>query len=191
MLADDAGRQSPPLPRSADPSGGAPPRPAPRAGAQTRREILALVAADPGIHKSDLCRTLALSWGSISHHVAVLQRAGDLRVQALGRKSLLFPASVGDDEWTALSALRDDRASAVVELLRARPRLRLAELREVLELDAKKLRRILLRLERAKVVRKLGSARPQFCLDGWTTDRPAQAAPADRAAQAATDRSAA
>ena len=47
-----------------------------RNGPATRQEILNAVRHHPGLTKSQLCRVLALSWGTISHHVKRLEEEG-------------------------------------------------------------------------------------------------------------------
>jgi DNA-binding MarR family transcriptional regulator len=145
-------------------------------GAPARARLLALVQTDPGIHKSDLCRMAGLSWGSVSHHLQVLLREGLVRVHTVGKRTLVFPPDVDECHWSALCALRDARAVAVVEALRKQPRARLGQLQEALRLDAKTVRRLLQRLEQAAIVQKHGYARPQFSLRAEAGEMPALAA---------------
>ena len=135
-------------------------------GAPVRARILALVQADPGIHKSDLCRMAGLSWGSVSHHLNAMVRQGMVRLHTVGKKTLVFPPEIDEGEWSALCAMRDARAVAVVDALRSHRRARLGELQASVGIDAKTLRRLLQRLESAAIVQKHGYARPQFSLRG-------------------------
>lgn len=50
-----------------------------RDGALRRQVIEGTVRANPGIHKSDLCRRTGLAWGTIDYHVRRLEQAGRLR----------------------------------------------------------------------------------------------------------------
>lgn len=63
-----------------------------RDGPATRREILNTLRHVPGLTKSQLCRRLKLSWGTISHHVAVLEQARAIvRRGVRGRRRLFLP----------------------------------------------------------------------------------------------------
>lgn len=57
-----------------------------------RRRIAEAVAASPGVHLQELRRRLGLAWGAFEFHYRVLEGAGHLRGQRLGRYTLVFPA---------------------------------------------------------------------------------------------------
>lgn len=133
-------------------------------GAGTRDRLMSLIRADPGVHKSDLCRMTGLSWGSISHHLQVLGRHRRIQLHMAGKRTMVFPAEVRQELWSALSALRDPRAAATVDHLKAVGRASLKEMAAHLGTDAKTTRRILQRLEEVAIVHKQGYTRPRFLL---------------------------
>jgi predicted transcriptional regulator len=62
----------------------------------TRERILEEVRVHPGIHKSLLHRSVGGAWGTVLHHVRVLEREGEIRTVHDGWRTHLYLASEGD-----------------------------------------------------------------------------------------------
>jgi hypothetical protein len=58
-----------------------------------RSRLYAEVAREPGIHLREAARRAGLSWSPLRFHVAMLRRAGILRLERHGGHTLLYPAS--------------------------------------------------------------------------------------------------
>lgn len=136
-----------------------------QAAAVKRQEIIDLVRANPGIHKSLICRQLELSWGTATHHVQQLEKQGILRSYTSGRELRLFYFDVPPQQLTWIAQLQNDVKAAIVELLQESPSLGAAELSEALGISAKVIRRHLTSLvDTGLVVSKAGGTK-SFRLD--------------------------
>jgi predicted ArsR family transcriptional regulator len=133
-----------------------------RHGPESRRRILAMVAEQPGIHKSDVGRRLGLAWGTVGYHVGVLQRQGHLRTYTHGRQVHLFLPAVPPQHMQWLSALRHD--VGILSILAERSEARMPELGARLGLSRRTIRRRIESLAMAGLVRREGPARSRVRL---------------------------
>lgn len=88
-----------------------------------RDALLALVAADPGIHYMELVRRSGLGNGTVQHHLRALLESGEVvRVRTAGH-ACFFPDATGDPAVVAVrTAVRSPVARQVIDLLQAGPR---------------------------------------------------------------------
>ena len=86
---------------------------------ETRADIADAVRARPGIHFSELVRTLDLANGQVQYHVERLREEGTVVVERLYGRTHYYPP--GYDEWErgALALLRRETAGDVVAYLLA------------------------------------------------------------------------
>lgn len=120
----------------------------------TREAILDLVIETPGIHKSELCRRLELSWGTVSHHVSMMSRNGLLDAVRNGRELSLFPPQVAERFQTVFLALREDGSNELLALLASGKPQPLSSLSRALNCSRKVVRRQLAQLQEAGVVHR-------------------------------------
>ncbi len=129
----------------------------PRDGAATRNLICEQVRERPGIHKSELCRALDLAWGTVTYHLRLLEKRGQLRCIARGRQVNIFPAGVPELHMRWLSALREDIGilPALADGLEAK----VGDLSSELGLPRRIIRRHLANLEEDGFISKEGPGR--------------------------------
>jgi DNA-binding transcriptional ArsR family regulator len=85
-------------------------------GERTRERIREALRLVPGIHKSALGRVTGVAAGTLTHHLRILQRRGDLRVLRLRNRVHLFlgpsmqvsPLALGPVAATILDLLRGE-----------------------------------------------------------------------------------
>jgi PAS domain-containing protein len=86
-------------------------------GHASRRRILTVVQADPGIHVTQIAERTALSWHTTLYHLRILKRAGQVDVHKDGRDRAVFPKGVPVRQRRWVVALRDDQARKVLRIL--------------------------------------------------------------------------
>lgn len=86
-----------------------------------RENILALIQVEPGIHAQRLRRELDLGWGTLAHHLRVLQSWGLLVLQRDGNKVKAFPSEWSPAERRRAAALANPGTSQVYEAIAERP----------------------------------------------------------------------
>lgn len=91
-----------------------------------RARIQRIVAEQPGCDVSALSRELGLSFKSTAHHVAVLQRGGYVRVTRQANRVLVFSGE--ERAARRAAALRSPVRQSIVDVVRASPGLRQADL---------------------------------------------------------------
>ena len=138
------------------------------AAGTVRDRLLALVHSDPGISKSELCRSLGIAWGTASYHVQILERAGLLELQRVGRAKALFPADLGEQFRVALVCKRAREGQLVLETLRRVPQATQRDLAVWLGVSRKVVRRAIQSLLDAGLIADLStglvSGRPRYVL---------------------------
>ena len=74
-----------------------------------RIAILAILQQRKGVHKSELCRLTGKGWGTISHHVYVLIKAGQIITEVHGRLLWVFLPDVPKTErdWIVATHVPD------------------------------------------------------------------------------------
>lgn len=148
-------------------------------GERTRRAILHLLHAMPGLTRSEICQSLGRGWGNVYYHLGRLQAAREVKSISWGSRGRhWFPAGIDGQDVLVIRALSDD--SDIVAALLATPGAGVGELARSLDADRRLVRRHLTRLEEAGIVeadddtrrvkyRVTGPARTR--LDGLLLDR--------------------
>lgn len=96
-----------------------------------RAEILATVAATPGITFSKLRERVPAGWGTLYHHVWKLTNAGELETRVIGRRRLLYLRGTAQAaEVAALGLVRGKTARLVAATIAANPHLSFKDLVE-------------------------------------------------------------
>lgn len=119
-----------------------------------RRKLLELVTESPGIHLEAARRAAGIGAGSAAHHVHLLVGGGLVREQRAGRFRRLYPADVPPLVIARDAALRQPRAAALYELVRANPGLGLREASRRLSVPASSLQWHAERLARAGLLQR-------------------------------------
>ncbi len=87
----------------------------------TRRRILAIVEAEPGITLTQLRSHVGCSWGTIHYHTQKLERQEQVRSEPVGRSRRFFLGSTSDDARRGVAALRTGRIRELVQAILDRP----------------------------------------------------------------------
>lgn len=125
----------------------------PPARGRARARILRLIREEPGIHNRSIARSLALSRGTTSYHLHLLERRGIVVADPAGRYRRYFAASDPRiHHKAAIHLLRHPTARAIAELVAARPGLIQKDLCQALGLLPSRASWHLRRLEQAQVV---------------------------------------
>ena len=135
-----------------------------RNGERSRQRILEQVQKDPGVIKSALCRHLGLGWGTVSHHLRILAREGRIVSYGIGKEVRLFAGGLGETQARWLSVLGGGPAASIVDQLKERPGLRLAELSASIGVSRKVIRRHLAVLDEEGLIGHDGEVRPRYHL---------------------------
>lgn len=143
-----------------------------RATASVRDRLLHLVHDEPGLNKSEACSRLGVAWGTVSHHVARLERDGLLVREARGRDVLLFASGTGVGLRRSAPALRDELAARLLLVLGQRRQASLVEVAAALSVSRKVARRVVRSLQAAGLVHNQAPGRPRY-----TRAQPAAVAP--------------
>lgn len=87
---------------------------------RTRQEILDCIKEEGAVHKSELCRLVGRGWGTVSHHLLVLQREGLVDLESHGRNTWAFPAGLSPGERLRRMALNVPGRQDLLQFLRYR-----------------------------------------------------------------------
>lgn len=132
-----------------------------RDGPRTRQGILRVIQAQPGISKSELARALGLAWGTVTHHLRMLEEAGLVTSQRIRARVRFFDASLEKSQLINLAFL-ENPARGVLDCLQPGRAVGIAELSKELAISRKVVRRQLELLVNAGLVSKDDSYRPRF-----------------------------
>lgn len=129
-----------------------------------QNSILAIVAQRPGIHKSEICRSLGLSWGTLSYHLRRLKARGEMVIVASGRETRLFPPRIPQAQFQMLARLHNPVDAAIIGQLSGAPTLRADDLSANLGLSLQVIRRHLATLVHEGLVTPDGDYARRFQL---------------------------
>jgi predicted transcriptional regulator len=135
-----------------------------RDGPATRARILEFIRANPGLHKSEVCRQLGLSWGTVGYHMRALESSGLVKPMAERREVRFFAAGTPERHMRWIAALRQAQGTDVLGSLARSPGRGIAELSRELLTSRKVVRRHLTTLDEAGILADDGGARPRFLL---------------------------
>lgn len=135
-----------------------------RDGPATRQEILNTLQREPGLTKSQLCRLLQLSWGTISHHVALLEEDRLVVRKPLHGRRRLFLPTMAEDAVAFHSLARTPLIPRLLAQVRERPGIGIQALATHLSVDRRLIRRNLDLLIESGLLAQTGDYRPKFYL---------------------------
>lgn len=124
--------------------------------------IYEAVCANPGIHKSELCRITGYSWSTVGYHLKSLHPEF-IRASRHGGKLHLAAATYAPDIYASHSLLLP-HSLAVLKVLADHSPLSAADIRRSLELGAKLTRKHLLALVSDGLLHSDGSYHPRYSL---------------------------
>ena len=127
-----------------------------------RDRVLRAIEECQGITKAEICRKSGLSWGTVSHHVRQLTRAGAIRFQATDRRIYLFGADVASSQMTLMRLMRDETTQRILDHVRVHPRTGIQDLSRALRLSRHTVRRYMSDLVDAHVLLRTDDYRPKF-----------------------------
>lgn len=87
----------------------------------TRRSLMALIEAEPGIHYQELLRATSGGKGGLEHHLSKLEKGGLVKAERGPRYSCYFPAGASAAIRLATPALKSDGARRVLSAIRGHP----------------------------------------------------------------------
>ena len=82
----------------------------------TRLAVYRIICAEPGISLRRLARRLEVRVGTITHHVAVLEREGLVETHVAGRRRMVYPRGAPVMEDPAARALLEEETSRRIAL---------------------------------------------------------------------------
>lgn len=141
-------------------------RPVPRGGhvmeVQTRRMVWHTIRSRPGVNKTELAHLTGLSWGSVGHHLHMLERDGVIRLVRVGRTVHATPTEFADRLRRTPILICPD-ARRVLGALLTQPFSRgTTDLGRLLGMTRKQARRHVYELVRAGLVEGDGSYHPSY-----------------------------
>ena len=138
------------------------------ANMSTRGEIMAYIAANPGIYLRELSEDLGLSMGVVQYHVWVLTRRGEVEEYRSGRYRRFFGAAKYQEaDRMVISLLRQGTAGRILTLLSGEQSLTHTKLATILGVTSQALTWQMKRLRTMGVVRTSPSqnlAPRSYCL---------------------------
>lgn len=121
----------------------------------TRAQIHEAIQETPGIHLSQLSRSLELSWGTLLHHLRKLEDANLVTSEETqGKRCFFLPGQVSSEERSILPALENEKARKIAEFYAANPGASQSEAAEALGYSPALISWHLNKLEEAGVVER-------------------------------------
>ncbi|MHB1260480.1 MAG: winged helix-turn-helix transcriptional regulator [Thermoplasmatota archaeon] len=121
---------------------------------QARADLLAIVRTRGGAHKSALCATLGKGWGTVSHHLRVLEDRGVVVREVHGRRTWYFDARLPVEARTAVVAIHSEVARRILTLMQAKRTATIRSLGENLGASLKVVRVHVAHLVKANLLQK-------------------------------------
>ncbi|MCS6767993.1 MAG: hypothetical protein RMJ59_05635 [Candidatus Nitrosocaldus sp.] len=85
--------------------------------AGNRYIVLNTIKSMPGIRYMELKRLTGLSYGTLTYHLAMLEREGSIRVMRTSRKSRYYPSGVDDLEADVIDCIRSRTCKDVLAVI--------------------------------------------------------------------------
>lgn len=133
-----------------------------RNGPATRLEMVNALRHEPGLTKSQLCRFLGLSWGTISHHVRRLEAEGFIVRRAMYGRRRLFVADTAPDHMVTSQLARNPVITRLLNRLDETPCIGVQALARGLAVDRRIVRRNLDLLIDVGLVQQTRDYHPRF-----------------------------
>lgn len=105
-----------------------------------RRRLLDLIAEQPGIHASQLCRTSGEPWGTVQYHLSLLHKGEMVTSVEAGRERRFFPSEVDPRRAHLLALLHQGRRSEIASFIRDHPGSRQVDICDALSVSRKTFR---------------------------------------------------
>jgi PAS domain-containing protein len=131
-------------------------------GAESRKRIEAAVRRDPGLPVAEIAERARLSWHTTAYHLGILDGAGKVVIEKVGRDRSVFPPNVPAQQRRWVAALRVDQARQLLRLLMADPRQDIPALARHMGCTEKVVRRRIEHLAQTGLVERIGNWRPVF-----------------------------
>jgi DNA-binding transcriptional ArsR family regulator len=106
----------------------------------TRAIIESLVAEHGGLHKSEICRRTGRGWGTVGHHLTVLERHGRVHLEPHGTMLWVFRPEIQDEDRQLLVTLSERGRAELLDELSKREVCTIRELSDALEESQKVIR---------------------------------------------------
>lgn len=105
-----------------------------------RRRLLEIIAANPGIHASKLCRDAGGPWGTVQYHLSLLNKGQMVRAVDAGRERRFFPNGMDPTRARLMAILRQGRRPEIVQFIRSHPGSRQVDICDALDVSRKTFR---------------------------------------------------
>lgn len=105
-----------------------------------RRRLLDLIADQPGIHASELCRTAGEPWGTVQYHLSLLHKGEMVTSVEAGRERRFFPSEMDPRRAQLLALLHQGRRSQIASFIRDHPGSRQVDICDALDVSRKTFR---------------------------------------------------
>lgn len=133
-----------------------------RNGPLTRDEIVNALRLEPGLTKTQMCQLLDLSWGTISHHVRLLEAAGRIERRTLRRRTRWFAQGTPAARIATSPIIHDALAVPILQAIVDNPGIAIRHLAASMSVDRRAIRRHLDLLIDSGLVAQTRAYRPQF-----------------------------
>ncbi len=117
-----------------------------------RRRLLDIIADQPGIHASELCRQADESWGSVQYHLSLLRRASLIKSVTSGRERRFFTSSLDSGLARRLALVRQGRRYEIADFIQQNPGCRQVDVCDALGVSRKTFRAAIDSLAEEKLV---------------------------------------
>lgn len=126
-----------------------------------RSEIYDVIKASPGIHISQLARTVDAGWGTTIHHLRKLKENDMVAVRMVNNQKCYFinGGGTGRDTWGAISHLKNETARRIAEFVYAHPLIAVTDVSKRLGVSASLVSHHVAKLTRAGVLEKVRDGR--------------------------------
>ncbi len=131
-------------------------------GTSTRDRILHFLLENPGAAKTDVCRGLDVGWGTTTHHLQQLERAGMVVARRHRGRAALFSTEIPERVQACLATLRDPGTRSLLDHLGASGDASLSDLAAQARLSRRVVSRHLTALQEVGLVEKRGLHRPLY-----------------------------
>lgn len=105
-----------------------------------RKRLLSLIAANPGIHASELCRSAGEPWGTVQYHLSLLHRGEMVTSVESGRERRFFPSEVDPARARLVALLHQGRRNEIASFIRDHPGARQVDICDALDVSRKTFR---------------------------------------------------
>ena len=140
-----------------------------RDGERNRELLIQAIHRHPGIHKSALCRENGWAWGTVSYHIQILERLGEVKSVTHGKEVRYFPREMPKKHVNWIAALHEGVGASILNALENRDAegngSSLKDLSGALGRSRKVIRRHLAILNEEGLTRARGRVQPRYQID--------------------------